>query len=111
MLLWLRSSELFVGLVVVSVVRGLLCIVEADADADADDTNDNDGNAIVCVADWLECDDVSGITKSSLISRLLTPPPFVDSSDGVESWLLLNIVSNIRPTLAKGRKTERLATI
>lgn len=89
---WLRWSELFVVLVVVSVVRGLLCAVNAN------DVEDNDGgNAIECTAEWL---DVSGITKSSLTSRLLTPPPppLVDNSVGGESWLLLKIVSNIRPT-------------
>lgn len=60
----------------------LLCV----ADADADDVEDNGDNAIACIADWFEYDDVSGITKSSLISRLLTPPPLlVDSSVEVKS--------------------------
>lgn len=79
MLRWLCCSELLAVLVVVSVVRGLLCVAEAN------DVEENGGNAIECTADWLECDDVSGITKSSLISRLLTPPPLVDNNVGVES--------------------------
>lgn len=61
--------------VVVAVVASVLLRVDVDDD---------------CDVDWLECDGVSRISKSS--------STFDNNDDDDESWLLLKIVSKIRPT-------------
>lgn len=59
--------------VVVAVVASVLLRVDDD-----------------CDVDWLECDGVSRTSKSS--------STFDNNDDDDESWLLLKIVSKIRPT-------------
>lgn len=86
----------------VSVADGTLCICELDS-LRGDVVLASDDPVVVVAsllllvdvddwdADWLECDGVSRTTKSS--------PTFDNSDDDDESWLLLNIVSRIRPTI------------